>query len=66
MSMVGNVTLTVIANTRDAVTAPKAATPQPERKGPQIPPQPERKGPQIPLVGTPSRPAPAVQKKRTT
>lgn len=41
--------LTMIANTRDAGTAPPA-TPQPERQGPQISPQPELRGPQIPLL----------------
>jgi len=52
--------LTMIANTRDTATAPKATTPPPQCQGSQLPPPPQRRGPQILLVGPPPRPVPMV------
>jgi len=54
--------LTMIANTRDAATAPKATTPQPQSQGSQLAPQPRHLGPQIPLAGP--RPVPMVRRNQ--
>ena len=46
--------LTMIANTRDTATAPKATTPQSQSQGSQLPPQPPLVGPQprpVSMVG---------------
>jgi hypothetical protein len=56
--------LTMIANTRDAATAPKATTPQPQRQGSQLPLESQRRWPQIPLVGPSPRPVPTVRRKQ--